>query len=881
MRKLLKRKKGIVLLSAMLMLMVITMLAVVLVSSGMNTLALGSNYNNRELAFRAAESGAAFIQAMLNYDAQWMAVPSSTAQEEAANRAYFQSAGDGQPSSAFSLQCDYHNQTVVGTFYKEDGETVESKFRIAFLPAKNSSSYATPTSAPDFSVMEPRTKGQTVMPFYSCLNLQGASTASSYKCKQEEDAPGVQVTAFRDVLPRSAHIVVQGICGTSVVYYEQMLGLDSSIEGFDGSVAQENIDINLMNNDSVFLVNNKDKSVFGASALRSLTNVNVNALERKYNESDYDNLYVVGSGENDADDFQYGKVYSSGVTVNGGNAASGKYAFNYDGTKNSETRKNLEKINNSVEKPDFLSASGGSSTNNRLYIFTPEERKIRLYESANVLDIHNMLENGVSLDGTSASGASFTEVSTVEGLPVKFGDEDGKVQIQLEGDHTLKGNVYMAAFECADGFDENRSLPVSGDYIFSSNYGVNMAFSEDQGEIPQLVMEDGSLHLEGSVSGTGKIYARSGVSFQGRSFFDTIPDSGVAIYTEEGDIQILPATGVKDLDDKLREDLTGAWGNLKAKDYKKTEDIAKDFLNSKVNATGKPLYQHLADTYGMTEENVNHLADLVSKKNAYMENGNNQQGKYQINRVFDAENGLEYLVFSETDSTAEMFRMKLQDGSTSEYKLLVLDPTGAGPVADDMAGYAKVGTLKLNLDQKGSGKYKDSTLRLEKKVIDKNGTHVLKNKTRELFGKEEKVEFELKSWDGTLWLSSDRLKNTVFRGFTYTTDGNFTHRPEYQGNKSNIKKDLGKYKLQSADNLILPNANDTLIKGLMFTRSGDFVADLDGGTLSIFGGVVANGRIDITNARFINFNYDPSYMQIINSGGVGTKAVFQSVFTAF
>ncbi len=74
-------------------------------------------------------------------------------------------------------------------------------------------------------------------------------------------------------------------------------------------------------------------------------------------------------------------------------------------------------------------------------------------------------------------------------------------------------------------------------------------------------------------------------------------------------------------------------------------------------------------------------------------------------------------------------------------------------------------------------------------------------------------------------------------------------------------------------------ANDTLIGGMIFTRNGSFKADCQGGSVSVKGGVVAYGKgIDITNANFVNFCYDPDYMGFYYGKEAYATYLFRAVF---
>ena len=80
---------------------------------------------------------------------------------------------------------------------------------------------------------------------------------------------------------------------------------------------------------------------------------------------------------------------------------------------------------------------------------------------------------------------------------------------------------------------------------------------------------------------------------------------------------------------------------------------------------------------------------------------------------------------------------------------------------------------------------------------------------------------------------------------------------EYLAIKENLETDT------------LPNVNDTIVRGMLFTRKGDFNADSARGTITIIGGIVAygqdydmtnGGNIIVNNCAGLNLCYDPDYM---------------------
>ena len=80
--------------------------------------------------------------------------------------------------------------------------------------------------------------------------------------------------------------------------------------------------------------------------------------------------------------------------------------------------------------------------------------------------------------------------------------------------------------------------------------------------------------------------------------------------------------------------------------------------------------------------------------------------------------------------------------------------------------------------------------------------------------------------------------------------------------------------------------NDVIVKGMIFTRKGDFnMPNAVEGTFTLVGGIVAygedekGGNIHISNASGIEFRYDPDYMRFFyGQGGIVTDYLYRMVF---
>lgn len=81
-----------------------------------------------------------------------------------------------------------------------------------------------------------------------------------------------------------------------------------------------------------------------------------------------------------------------------------------------------------------------------------------------------------------------------------------------------------------------------------------------------------------------------------------------------------------------------------------------------------------------------------------------------------------------------------------------------------------------------------------------------------------------------------------------------------------------------------PNVNDTIVRGMIFTRKGNLDANSEYGTLTVVGGIVAygedstGGSILINNCAGLNLCYDPDYMDFFYGRSVLTGYLYRVVF---
>ncbi len=79
----------------------------------------------------------------------------------------------------------------------------------------------------------------------------------------------------------------------------------------------------------------------------------------------------------------------------------------------------------------------------------------------------------------------------------------------------------------------------------------------------------------------------------------------------------------------------------------------------------------------------------------------------------------------------------------------------------------------------------------------------------------------------------------------------------------------------------LPTAADTILKGMIYCRNGNFNSNTGSGTLSVVGGVITyNGGINL-NAASVNLCYEPGYMTFVDpdQNGAKTNYIYLNIFS--
>lgn len=184
---------------------------------------------------------------------------------------------------------------------------------------------------------------------------------------------------------------------------------------------------------------------------------------------------------------------------------------------------------------------------------------------------------------------------------VSFGGSGGNNRTVVVSDSLkVKGDVNfivvekVKAQESGGGSAETeyvyRKSPDTVDFSIKSSKNGSVVGSESSADSDPAILCDGSLVVDGEVTGSGKIFSKKNVSFNSGSSLETKPQSGVAVWAS-GDVNVKSAAGVSEetLDSKEGMDaLLAATNRELAKEGKAGKDPASavDKFRQEQNGTG-------------------------------------------------------------------------------------------------------------------------------------------------------------------------------------------------------------------------------------------------------------------------------------------------------
>ena len=572
----LKNKRGIVLITTMLTVVLVIMLLSSVVYSNLGSMRLASNFYGREEALMAAQSGVEYAITCLQSDITWRGDKTDNTLSD----------------SSKGINVRERNGNVVGMLTTANGN--KSFFRIKFNYEDGENG---------FDGMKDSSDSERIQsPYVSVNNLFNTTPTKVYtasqdgklKTKQSQDRFGKNRTeadgaSSFSLGKSSCYLVVEGFAGNGVrdltldkaftLTPEQVSNLNprrvetylalSSETQFTDSVACAAGDLTTDSN-LIRISNAKGSS---SPKMRSLHNLNVTS-----GTVDFDNSQLY-----------YGSGYS--YSINGKTISEdSKYTAQQSNDTSSFTRlewDDVTKANSKGQKCVKIEAG--------TYVWSKDPKTNK-----------NILRRYVGNypPGTEIpSGTKCSEVSSLPGMTIDSDSLTMKIDSNLLVASNGKASSLIIRYD-KEG-ETATSRPV-------------VAFLKNEAtQTSPILSSDHDIYIEGATLGGGSITSKENISLQGPSILESDPGIGVSIYAQ-GDVNLLPIESVteqvkqaesekitdtpstgtdsnKNGDKYVIKDEHNAYTNLKADLYNALERKVKELINMGGSpmldsTTGKPLF---------------------------------------------------------------------------------------------------------------------------------------------------------------------------------------------------------------------------------------------------------------------------------------------------
>ena len=572
----LKNKRGIVLITTMLTVVLVIMLLSSVVYSNLGSMRLASNFYGREEALMAAQSGVEYAITCLQSDITWRGDKTDNTLSD----------------STKGVSVRERNGNVVGMLTTANGK--KSFFRIKFNYEDGDKGFDGMGDSPDSDRIR--------SPYVSVNNLYNTTPTKVYtasqdgklKTKHSQDRYGKDrieadgASSFT-LSKSSCYLVVEGFAGNGVRdltldkafaltpeeaanliprRIETYLALSSDTQ-FTDSVACAAGDLTTDSN-LIRISNAKGSS---SPKMRSLHNLNVTS-----GTVDFDNSQLY-----------YGSGYS--YSINGKTISEdSKYTAQQSNDTSSFTRlewDDVTKANSKGQKCVKIEAG--------TYVWSKDPKTNK-----------NILRRYVGNypPGTEIpSGTKCSEVSSLPGMTIDSDSLTMKIDSNLLVASNGKASSLIIRYD-KEG-ETATSRPV-------------VAFLKNEAtQTSPILSSDHDIYIEGATLGGGSITSKENISLQGPSILESDPGIGVSIYAQ-GDVNLLPIESVteqvkqaesekitdtpstgtdsnKNGDKYVIKDEHNAYTNLKADLYNALERKVKELINMGGSpmldsTTGKPLF---------------------------------------------------------------------------------------------------------------------------------------------------------------------------------------------------------------------------------------------------------------------------------------------------
>ncbi len=873
-----KSVKGIVLITTMLLLSIVVMIAALLVVTGRNTLLLGASYGDREKAQYAAESGLAYVQYCISRYKDWVCGETTL------------SALYDPGFSEFTVETvNGQNNVLRGKLNNGDAE-----FYVVFY----SGTWNNSTSVRNDSKGSP-------LKYYSFNNLSN-STGTGNSVLYD----GASTRAFKIVPASCAYVIVEGRCNQAKRFTEAVLSQVFSKTGSACTVAAGNVEVNLTDTDSVFMINTANGD---DSRIRAMGDLVVKSGSGA--AGDQNCFQIAGKGFSST-----GSESTTNYTkINGTTLDSTDTAKEYGiSCENASQKKYLEGA--SLTWDDVTSTYFSGSQYNTTNVPTQITAGTWVYmNSSSNTSVYNLYYYPAawseSNKSTFINENSGTKYSDWAGGPLIEGKTEGiTLKTSITASELSTASQYLFEMNNMVGVKPNTTgnndfaVAIydynSGSYSPSDDYRASVRVNDTSAGI--ITNSGGNIRIDGELSGIGKVLSGNELSFQGRSMLQSDNNSKIALYAQ-GDVSVQPVRGSggsTDANDAIKlawDAYTSTSANLystgadsdgyytaKTDDYKKlNEALLKTAINtsfthgSTTYPAGTKLSDILTDSSGLAYDKgtAQELINTMLNKNSYL-------GKDTVSGSTDqsySQGAYDATKYEVVDNSEIQFRCPSSGGSCHQY-IDVMKKVSGTWYYDRIAissnglsdGYtyssfgsaqndANVDSSVVSISNRHSGNgYGGTTswLRYADVVIKVDG--------RDYTVKVE--DYTKTQTDGSQYAWA----------VSYITDSG--------GDKdSETIKMLSKSSSKFKDLVF----NDSIIKGLVYTWGDLNGPDFQGGSITVRGGVVAyggdpsgepgsngKGKISFNNCKNATFTYDPDYMGLLfdSVNGLKTRRILCASF---
>lgn len=994
----LKKSRGIVLITSLLILTIVMMIVTLLLDSSTNAFKLAASYNEGEQAYYAAISGAEYARAKVSTCATWMQQPVIS---KDAKPIHIVANSDG---NKISIDEDPSKSSVIGRLIDRDKE--KARFEIYFVDNSKFDSSAALNTVPyqrEYINGLSLNNGENVR-YYSCNNFfnnssEDPNVPNRTVVRLERKGNTAFSSNYRKVPPSSMLLVVKGVSGKTVKFLETAISMDRLSDLDTSSVVKGSIKVHLTGVNPGFYVNAEKTDL--PPTLRAL-GLDLNSENHPNKDG---GIYVDTFGSPHmtnncfVSNHKGAKAFAPHLFINDTlvdeNVYEGNvqhtYGVNIDpsDTESGKTNAILEEAN----RIDWKTvANSKHNSYNQLesgaYIYNNEDHRWYHYSDIEIDKANNCVY--LKSKPSKLSNPLITKLITLD-------KDKGNPRFTLKQSVNTTSNLFIASLDKLPENSSNTSseyngiISISGTAphatSISDTHPLEVVFSSNKS--PVLTVGDASTDplkssnfiACGKIVGSGKIFSSGDISFESGSYFSSVPNSGVSFYAEN-DIKVMPSHNTKQ--ELVAAAVKTAWEKLQNRpnSFKNVGEVVKKLMESKVGPSKQPLRDYLKHECNMNGYDVKSFLygvvsgnsswgeeqqtsdDIMPNKDfglgakvqnapppepnpkpknykppytpysdmsqvKWTENIKNYKGLSTSVSIVSADKA--YYIKQEGRSTATQTMKPLGESSSSYYRVWChsyvengSNPKGNTQVKDLFIYIPTAGKGAIymmygrsdNLELKYDTKYNNAiygyaaTKRIFYQDMNRYGLKRLDNGCAVNFNKLiSSLQPKLKSNDLPKFDAyyskvtankddsynpcngtdlADTLKSfltNVQDGYSQNNNPNYfqaefapkstsptpTPTPKYTYQSLNSVGHAPKYELKLKDLDLATVFRQTLVKGMLFSKKGNFIANDAKNSLTVLGGIVTcNGGIDV-NSSIFNLCYNPNYMDFIsNSDGVYT-----------